>query len=344
MTLIHHVGPRGDSWGFRFWFRGKLYKQMVGHSKTLAREAEKRARAEAERAAFEARWGPVEPRRTAWADVVERYLEAKADKRSLAWDRRRLAWWGNHWQKNGIVSVQQISPELIDKGKVELATEGYSPATIERFLAVLRALCQLAIRRWRILAENPVLLVDWPRVIVRQPEIPARQQLEALIQKADPVLRAMILTAIQTGLRKGAMLALGIADVDVQPGMLRVQDEKGTRENLLPLPDALRGLLKQMGRPDGRIFPRRFPEERWRRLRASVGLPALRFHDLRHTTGTLLAEAGVGDRVIQQYLGHATPAMTQRYTHPRRPAMKEAAKVLSDALRTTKRHRKSASH
>lgn len=344
MTLLTHVGRRRDhrgkpvvTYGYRFWFRGRLYERMIGHTASLAREAEHAERRRVEQAWIEGQWGPLAPQLTAWTDAVEKYETAKADKASLAWDQQRLTWWGDFFAGRGCTYLQEISPELIDQGKAQLAAEGKAPATVTRYLAAGRTLCNLAKRRWKTLRDNPFELVDWPFVPTREPHIPSRAQLLALLEAADPDLRAWILTAIQTGLRKGAIAKITRADLDAQPGMLRLQPHKLRPERLLPLPAALHALLTAQA-ARGPVFPHPFPEERWRALRASVGLPGLWFHHLRHTAGTLLAEAGIGDQIIQRYLGHATPAMVRRYSHPRAPALREAANVLS--LATAKRARR----
>jgi integrase len=54
-------------------------------------------------------------------------------------------------------------------------------------------------------------------------------------------------------------------------------------------------------------------------------VPAIRFHDLRHCMGTVLAEAGVEQRLIQELLGHSGIRISERYTKPRRPALRRAA-------------------
>jgi hypothetical protein len=53
--------------------------------------------------------------------------------------------------------------------------------------------------------------------------------------------------------------------------------------------------------------------------------PVICFHDLRHCMGTALAEAGVEQRLIQELLGHSGIRISERYTKPRRPALRRAA-------------------
>ena len=48
-------------------------------------------------------------------------------------------------------------------------------------------------------------------------------------------------------------------------------------------------------------------------------------HDLRHCMGTVLAEAGVEQRLVPKLLGHSVSRISERYTEPRRPALRRAA-------------------
>jgi len=66
----------------------------------------------------------------------------------------------------------------------------------------------------------------------------------------------------------------------------------------------------------------------WRSIRATAGLPDIRFHDGRHTAITTLAEKGLPDWVIQAQVGHVDPQMMKTYSHIRRKALNEAAAAL----------------
>lgn len=92
MTLITYDGPRGRTYGYRFWYRGRLFQRMVGRTKTLAKEAEKRERQRVEKLAWEARWGPFEPGLTKWETAITEYLQAKDGRVTLDRELYRLRW------------------------------------------------------------------------------------------------------------------------------------------------------------------------------------------------------------------------------------------------------------
>jgi integrase len=72
--------------------------------------------------------------------------------------------------------------------------------------------------------------------------------------------------------------------------------------------------------------------EEWKRICASVGVRDARVHDARHTAATLLLEQGVDIRVVQGILGHATLAVTRRYTHVTDKLARDAAARMGRAL------------
>jgi integrase len=71
----------------------------------------------------------------------------------------------------------------------------------------------------------------------------------------------------------------------------------------------------------------------WRSILKEAGVQA-RFHDLRHTAVTQLAEAGLPDHVIMAQVGHVDPEMVKRYSHIRRQALNQAAAALQPSFQT----------
>src|SRR5262249_16470170 len=71
----------------------------------------------------------------------------------------------------------------------------------------------------------------------------------------------------------------------------------------------------------------------WRKLRKAAGLDGLRFHDLRHSFITLMAEKNVPLPVVQSMVGHMSDAVTKRYTHISSQAQRQAVELLDSANR-----------
>ena len=70
----------------------------------------------------------------------------------------------------------------------------------------------------------------------------------------------------------------------------------------------------------------------WRSLTKEAGLKGFRFHDLRHTAITELAEAGAPDATLMAIAGHQSRRMLEHYSHVRMQAKREAVEKLSSGL------------
>ena len=106
---------------------------------------------------------------------------------------------------------------------------------------------------------------------------------------------------------------------------------KSGRVRRVPLPDQAAAALERLSHrgdytaPDERVFCNAFGRtldrsalrRRYKKARDAIGLRPLRFHDLRHTYGSLLAAGGVDLVTIQAAMGHGALATTSRYLHAR---------------------------
>ena len=135
-------------------------------------------------------------------------------------------------------------------------------------------------------------------------------------------------TIYACGLRLLEGTRLGVKDIDSERKMLHVVAGKGGKDRYVPLPDHTLRLLRHLWsthrHPDW-MFPARnglaaMDESAVQKafqaaLHESGVHKDASVHTLRHSYATHLLEAGVDLRIIQIYLGHASPATTAIYTH-----------------------------
>jgi integrase/recombinase XerD len=147
----------------------------------------------------------------------------------------------------------------------------------------------------------------------------------------------MCLSAIYAcGLRLQEGIHLQVGDIDSQRMFIHVHRGKGNKERYVPLPRSLLELLRQHWSSHHHPVWL-FPDSRWeggssatptdpvhhrgvqRAFKLALGESGIQkdatVHTLRHSYATHLLEAGVSLRLIQAYLGHATPTTTTIYTH-----------------------------
>ncbi len=142
--------------------------------------------------------------------------------------------------------------------------------------------------------------------------------------------------AAYCGLRTCEIKGLQWKDVDLSAGLLDIRHSKtpaGWRTPTLNTvcSEALAGLYETAriagtAEPDQHVFPTDW-RSAWRSILREAGIKA-RFHDLRHTAVTMMAEKGLPDLTIMAQVGHVSPAMMKTYSHIRRQALNQAAAAL----------------
>ena len=86
----------------------------------------------------------------------------------------------------------------------------------------------------------------------------------------------------------------------------------GSQPVPVPIMAELKKYVSGLDPQQERIFNRRFDQNRWDKIRDKLGLTDLKFHDLRKTFGSVLAQNGVSTAVTQRLLEHSSPDMTNK--------------------------------
>jgi site-specific recombinase XerD len=225
-----------------------------------------------------------------------------------------------------------------------LQTERHNtPRTCNLRLTAIRSLFAYASLRHpehalsiqRVLAI-PAKRIDKPVVsFMTTPEIDAVVAAPDLARWEGRRDRALLLLAVQTGLRLSELTGLTCADVTLGPAASVRCEGKGRRERAVPLTAVTHAVLKvwmdeRAGRPDKPLFPtrtgRKLSADAVQRLvhkhtmTAANRCPSLtpdkgHPHVLRHSCAMTLLQSGVDSAVIALWLGHADPHSTHAYLH-----------------------------
>ncbi len=204
-----------------------------------------------------------------------------------------------------------------------------SGATINRYSSAIASVITWAIRR-RIAPKG----YDHPvRRLEHHPEKAEKTRflsddersrlLEACKASKWPRLYLLVLLALTTGARKGELLGLRWRDVDTGLKVLHVARSKNGTPKVLPLvPAAVEQIEGHRGAPGALVFPSRLQpdrpmafEARWKEALRAAHIKAFRFHDLRHSCASYLAQHGASLLEIADLLGHRQISMSQRYAH-----------------------------
>lgn len=198
-------------------------------------------------------------------------------------------------------------PDVADAIKRTAIKAEVAPATVNRLLAILRRVGNLA-ERWGWTSEPLGRRIDMvPGERPRELYVSA-DQVRAIAAAAEPLTRDIVLFAALTGLRRSEILRLTPDDVRGADIIVSARSKSG-RSRVVPMP------------PEAARIAKRLPFEigvplltkRYNAARAAAGLPGIRFHDLRHAYGTWLAEAGTDGPTIRDVMGHSSLTVTSRY-------------------------------
>ena len=268
--------------------------------------------------------------------------------RTVELEHERLSLIKQHF---GDVKLSGITPETIAGYQKTRHEAGTANRTINMDVGALRRVLKHC-SRWQALQHRVQNLPELQGPIGRALTHEEQQRLfEAAASNPEweHVYCAATLAA-NTSMRPIEVKHLRRRNVDLFSGTVTVARSKNlTSHRVIPLNQAARKAISRMleradelgfTHPDhylwaacqwGRLDPtqpiRRW-DTAWRALRDAAGLPGLRFHDLRHTIITELAEMGVPDHVIESITGHLSRRMLEHYSHIRLQAKRDALETL----------------
>lgn len=158
--------------------------------------------------------------------------------------------------------------------------------------------------------------------------------------------RVCLTTIYACGLRLLEGTRLRVSDIDGQRKMLHIHQAKGNKDRYVPLPDACLEMLRYYWRfhrnplwlfPSSHDHTKPIQESSLQKaFRAAVRDSGVHkkatIHTLRHSYATHLLEAGLNLRIIQAYLGHASPATTAIYTHLTQTSDERTVQTINQVL------------
>jgi integrase len=269
----------------------------------------------------------------------------------------------------GRIPLERLTPadvrQLLNAKSADLA-----PRTVHHIRAVLRTALHQA-ERDGLVTRNAAALAESPRVERQEMKAFTPEQARAFQQaiKGDPE-EALYLVTLDAGLRQGEVLGLSWQDVDLAAGVVRVAHALQRVEGKLVLVEPksntsrraikLGGVAAQALRehharqvaeqdrvtwlPFGLVFTgaHGLPldgtalTKRFQGVLKAAGLPRMRFHDLRHSSASLLLSQHIPARVVMERLGHSTITLTMNtYSHVIAELNQEAADAIDRVLSTS---------
>jgi integrase len=346
---------RGETWWYKFRFAGQVIRESSkSESKTIAKDAERVRRRELEES-----WNQIKRRKLpplfslAAADWIKtRTSIAPSTERSYKLAISQLT---NDFGKQLLCD---LSGEDLAAYQTRRKRDGVSNRTVNLELGVLRSILR-RYRMWEPIAADVDFLKENAspgRALSVDEEM---RLLDAASRSRCRSLYPVVMLALNTGMRAGEIRGLTWAQVDFLAGALTVGKSKtvagtGRIIPLNPRAVAVLGHWRAVfteAQPEHYVFPHEKyglagndrklcayeivptePMHRWKVAWESARRVAkvfCRFHDLRHTFISKLAESQASDSTVMALAGHVSRAMMERYSHIRMEAKRRAVDGLS---------------
>lgn len=236
-------------------------------------------------------------------------------------------------EKFGNYPIDLFNTMLVEQFQTERLNKGNKPATTNRLIATLKHMFTKAVD-WEMVEESVLKKVRKVKMLKENNQrmrYLTPEECQSLIGACEDHLKPIVITALNTGMRRGEIMNLVWEDIDLRNGFIFVRNTKNGERRDIPINQQLRTTLEELYR-GSKDRPRKIHipyvfyyhvtsnpiisvKRSFSTALRKVGIKDFRFHDLRHTFASQLVMAGADLAAVRELLGHKTLTMTLRYSH-----------------------------
>ena len=267
-----------------------------------------------------------------WRQMIEEYRQSKQVEGLVEASIYEVLLTLRHFKRIvGPNSSKEITQQNLDAFVLKRSEE-VGKNTLNKDIRNISAFLNWAVKKRYVVSGLEVKKVKVPQkpVVSLSP-----QQVRNLIKRVSkyPTLRLRVLLAVTTGLRRGDIEAIQIGDIHFDRNTITTRNCKAKKAMAeRPVSEQMMTELSNYiaTLPDGQelLFADRFSAKKWQKIRRKAGLPDLKFHDLRKTFASLLAQRGVSTAVTQRLLEHSSPQLTNDVYTNVDPVLRQAINLL----------------
>ena len=267
-----------------------------------------------------------------WQQMVDEYCEAKKVQGVTDGTLYEHALSLRNFERIiGTCNSKQLTQHILDKFILQRGKE-VKRATLNKDIRNIKTFVYWC-REQRYLNGN--LKLKELKVEERPVKSLNDTQIKNLLKSAIPypAIKIRIILALGTGLRRGDIDAIKISDIDFEKNCIATKSKKtkkcmSSRPVSAEVMSELSNYVCKMDVGQEKLFRTKFGYRQWRKICKKAGLSDLKFHDLRRTFCSLLAQNGVSTAVTQRLLEHSSPILTNKVYTNVDPVLRQAVEKL----------------
>lgn len=332
---IYRDKKRNNNWYCRFSINGERhnFKCKGATDKKTAEELEAMYIVEVQK-----QQNGIKPKKqeiVKFNKVADMYLEySKLNNKGFDKEKCRIEKLKKYFNNKDIA---KIKPADIEYLKTTLVNKGLCRTTANRYLELLSVIFNRAIENG-LMKESPIKKHTKFQIKNYTTRYLTDEEEQALLKVMPDYFVPIFKFALGTGLRKANILELKWSQLNFDTREIEILENKGNKHIILPMTDILFEILSNLPKLNDEyvfvnpntndIYSEPVFRRLWNDIKEKAGVENLRFHDLRHTVGTRLANAGVPVPVIKEILAHSDIRTTQRYMHTNSKIIKDSLNLI----------------
>lgn len=245
----------------------------------------------------------------------------------------------------GDIQLKRFNTSMADHLQTDLINKEYKASSNNKVLNVLKHMFRKA-TEWEMVSEDVLKRIRKVKPLrdnSRRLRYLSKEECQALINACDPHVKPIVVTALNSGMRRGEVLGLRWDNLDLKHGFILLDITKNGERREIPINKTLealfldKSLIRRIDTPY--VFYDAVTGKPYQNVKRSfytacrrAGIRDFKFHDLRHTFASHLVMGGVDITTVSRLLGHKSLNMTLRYSHLAPSHMKNAVNILDNTL------------
>lgn len=242
----------------------------------------------------------------------------------------------------GSLPLRRFNTVIVEQLQTDSMNRGLKNTSCNKVLTILKHMFTKAVE-WDMVESETLKRVRKVKLLrddSKRLRYLSKEECQSLINTCDAHIKPIVITALNTGMRKGEILSLKWDNLDLKHGFILLDTTKNGERREIPVNNTLRQSLQAITRRlDSPYVFYHVTGNRYLDVKRSfktalrkAGIRDFHFHDLRHTFASQLVMAGVDITTVKELLGHKTLTMTLRYSHLAPAHKVKAVDILDSTL------------